>query len=69
MQQRFAEEGISVRLNAAANRVSFRGRKIVLEFREGDPISANAMLIAAGRTPICARSISKQRGSRSMSAG
>ena len=51
MQQRFAEEGISVRLNAAANRVSLRDGKIVLEFREGDPITADAMLIAAGRTP------------------
>ena len=51
MQQRFAEEGLSVRLNAAANRVSLRDGKIVLEFREGDPITADAMLIAAGRTP------------------
>jgi pyruvate/2-oxoglutarate dehydrogenase complex dihydrolipoamide dehydrogenase (E3) component len=51
MQQRFAAEGISVRLDAAANRVSLRDGKLVLEFREGDPIAADAMLIAAGRTP------------------
>src|SRR5439155_6642741 len=44
-------EGIGVRLNAAANRVSKRDRKVILEFREGDPITADAMLVAAGRTP------------------
>jgi pyruvate/2-oxoglutarate dehydrogenase complex dihydrolipoamide dehydrogenase (E3) component len=51
MQQRFAAEGISVRLHAAANRVSLCDGKIVLEFGEGDPVTADAMLIAAGRTP------------------
>jgi pyruvate/2-oxoglutarate dehydrogenase complex dihydrolipoamide dehydrogenase (E3) component len=51
IQKRFAAEGISVRLDAVANRVALRDGKIVLEFREGDPITADAMLIAAGRTP------------------
>ncbi|MEP6685364.1 MAG: FAD-dependent oxidoreductase, partial [Verrucomicrobiota bacterium] len=51
MHQRFIAEGIRVRLNAVATRVSLRDGKIVLEFREGDPITAGAMLIAAGRTP------------------
>ncbi len=51
MEQRFAEEGIGVRLNAAANRVSLRDGKIVLEFRGGELIAADTMLVAAGRTP------------------
>src|SRR5438067_2437816 len=38
-------------LDAAANRVSKRDGKVVLEFREGDPITADAMLVAARRTP------------------
>ena len=51
VQARFAAEGISVHLTAAAKRVSKRDRKIVLEFREGQPIAADTILIAAGRTP------------------
>jgi len=51
MQARFAAEGISVHLTAAAKRVSKRDGKIVLEFREGQPIAADTILIAAGRTP------------------
>ena len=51
MQQRFEAEGISVHLNVAANRVSTRDQKITLEFRDGEPITADAILIAAGRTP------------------
>ena len=51
MQQCFAAEGISVRLNASAKRVSMRDGKILLEFSEGNPIAAETMLIAAGRTP------------------
>src|SRR5437899_2510373 len=51
VRQHFGAEGIGMRLNAAANRVSKRDGKVVLEFREGDPITADAMLVAAGRTP------------------
>ena len=51
IQQHFGAEGIGVRLNAAANRVSKRDRKVILECREGDPITADAVLVAAGRTP------------------
>jgi pyruvate/2-oxoglutarate dehydrogenase complex dihydrolipoamide dehydrogenase (E3) component len=51
MQKRFAAEGINLRLNATTNAVSMRDGKIVLQFREGDPISADAILIAVGRTP------------------
>ena len=51
MQQRFAAEGIAVRLNATATRVSVRDGKVVLEFREGDPLTAESLLISAGRTP------------------
>jgi pyruvate/2-oxoglutarate dehydrogenase complex dihydrolipoamide dehydrogenase (E3) component len=50
MQQRFAAEGVSVRLNLAANRLSMRDGKVVLAF-EGETITADTMLIAAGRTP------------------
>jgi len=51
MLTRFAAEGIGVRLNAMATRVSKRDGKIILEFHEYDPIAADAVLIAAGRTP------------------
>ena len=51
MLTRFAAEGIGVRLNAMATRVSKRDGKIILEFHEHDPIAAEAVLIAAGRTP------------------
>ncbi len=51
IQQHFGAEGIGVRLNAVANRVSKRDGKVVLQFRDGDPITADAMLVAAGRTP------------------
>jgi pyruvate/2-oxoglutarate dehydrogenase complex dihydrolipoamide dehydrogenase (E3) component len=51
MQKRFTEEGIRVRLKAAASRVSMRDGKVALEFADGDSITAAAMLIAAGRTP------------------
>jgi pyruvate/2-oxoglutarate dehydrogenase complex dihydrolipoamide dehydrogenase (E3) component len=51
MQTRFAAEGIRVRLNATVRRVSRRDGKIVLEFDKNDPIAADAILVAAGRTP------------------
>ena len=56
MQQRFAAEGISVRVNADAKRVALRDGKIVLEFKEGDSLKADTLLIAAGRTPTRPRS-------------
>ncbi len=51
MQKRFEAEGIEVRLNAKAQRASQSGKRITLEFQKGDPITADALLIAAGRTP------------------
>jgi len=51
MQQRFAAEGIDVRLNANATRVSRHDGKVTLEFREGASITADSLLISAGRTP------------------
>jgi pyruvate/2-oxoglutarate dehydrogenase complex dihydrolipoamide dehydrogenase (E3) component len=51
MQQRFVAEGIGLRLNATSTRVSVRDGKVVLEFREGDPLTADSLLISAGRTP------------------
>ncbi len=51
MQQRLVAEGIDVRLNATSTRVSVRDGKVVLEFREGDPLTAESLLISVGRTP------------------
>ena len=51
MQRRFEAERIDVRLNATASRVSLLDRKITLELRDLAPITADAILIAAGRTP------------------
>jgi pyruvate/2-oxoglutarate dehydrogenase complex dihydrolipoamide dehydrogenase (E3) component len=51
MQKRFMAEGIRVGLNAAAKRVSMRDGKVALEFADAEPITADLMLIAAGRTP------------------
>ena len=51
MQLRFATEGIAVRLNATATRVSVREGKVILEFRDGEPLTAESLLISVGRTP------------------
>ena len=51
IQKRFKGEGMAVRLNAAAKRVSVRDGRVALEFADAEPITAEAMLIAAGRTP------------------
>src|SRR5262249_40627454 len=51
MLKRFRTEGIGVRLNAKAKRVSQRDGKVVLEFDRDSPLTADAILIAAGRTP------------------
>jgi len=51
MQKRFIAEGIRVRLNAAAKRVSMHEGKVALEFADAEPVTADAILVAAGRTP------------------
>jgi pyruvate/2-oxoglutarate dehydrogenase complex dihydrolipoamide dehydrogenase (E3) component len=51
MQKRFIAEGIRVRLKTAAKAVSMRDGKVALEFADAEPVTADAMLIAAGRTP------------------
>ena len=51
MQRRFEAERIDVRLNATASRVSLLDRKITLELRDLAPFTADAILLAAGRTP------------------
>ena len=51
MQERFGAEGIRLHLNSVASRISMRDGKIALEFRDAAPITADAMLIAAGRAP------------------
>jgi pyruvate/2-oxoglutarate dehydrogenase complex dihydrolipoamide dehydrogenase (E3) component len=51
MQNRFTAEGVRVHLKEPAKRVSMRNGKIALEFVDTEPITADAMLIATGRTP------------------
>jgi pyruvate/2-oxoglutarate dehydrogenase complex dihydrolipoamide dehydrogenase (E3) component len=51
IQKCFKGEGIAFRLNAAINRVSRRDGKVALEFDNAETVTADAMLIAAGRTP------------------
>jgi pyruvate/2-oxoglutarate dehydrogenase complex dihydrolipoamide dehydrogenase (E3) component len=51
MQNRFTAEGIRFHLKASAKRVSMHDGKIALEFVDTEPITADALLIAAGRTP------------------
>ncbi len=51
IQTRFAAEGIDLRLNAKATRVTQRDGEVILEFAEGAPIHAETLLISAGRTP------------------
>jgi pyruvate/2-oxoglutarate dehydrogenase complex dihydrolipoamide dehydrogenase (E3) component len=51
MQNRFTAEGIRFHLKAPAKRVSMRDGKIALEFVDTERITADAMLIATGRTP------------------
>ncbi len=50
MQKRLIAEGIRVRLNAAATRVSMCDGKVAFEFG-AEPVTADVLLIAAGRTP------------------
>lgn len=50
MQKQFAAEGIDVRLNAKTDRVRSENGKVILETNEGK-ITAETLLIAAGRTP------------------
>lgn len=51
MQQRFDAEGIDVRLRAKVTSVSQPRKNILLELEGGDRITADTLLIAAGRTP------------------
>lgn len=50
MQKQFAAEGIDVRLNAKTRRVRSGNGRVILETTDGD-ITAETLLIAAGRTP------------------
>ncbi|MGH7571311.1 MAG: mercuric reductase [Gemmatimonadota bacterium] len=47
----FQDEGISLRLGAAAKAVSRRGARVVLELEEGSPIEGTHLLVAVGRAP------------------
>ncbi len=51
MQQRFADEGIDVRLRAKAIGASKPRKNILLELEGGDRITADTLLLAVGRTP------------------
>ena len=50
MQKQFVAEGINVRLNAKTKRVRSENGGVILETNDGD-ITADTLLIAAGRTP------------------
>jgi len=50
MQKRFAAEGIDVRLNTKTTRACFQSGKVILETSDG-VITADALLVAAGRRP------------------
>ncbi|MGI9086196.1 MAG: mercuric reductase [Chthoniobacterales bacterium] len=50
MTERFKAEGIDVRLNAKTTRARFENGKVILDTNTG-AITADALLIAAGRTP------------------
>lgn len=47
----FHDEGISLRLGAAAKRVSRKGGAVVLELEQGPPVEGTHLLVATGRTP------------------
>ncbi len=51
IEKRFAAEGVDVRLKAKAKSFAQRGQKIVAAFEKGDPVTADALLVSAGRTP------------------
>ena len=51
MQAHLMAEGIRFRLKAAAKHVSMHDGKVALEFAGAEPVTGDAMLIAAGRTP------------------
>lgn len=51
VQNRFTKEGIDVRLNAEAKRAGKRDGAIALDLSSGDTIIADALMVAAGRTP------------------
>jgi pyruvate/2-oxoglutarate dehydrogenase complex dihydrolipoamide dehydrogenase (E3) component len=51
MQARLQAEGIAVHMSAETKRVSVRDEKVTVELSNGQSILADALLIAAGRTP------------------
>ncbi len=51
MQRQFAAEGIDVRLNVTARHIARAGELTTIEFNNGDKVSGEALLVAAGRTP------------------
>src|SRR5262249_39074608 len=51
MQKRFEAEGIVVHTRTEPRRVSMHDGRVALKFADGNPLLAEAMLVAAGRTP------------------
>ncbi len=51
IQERFAAEDIAVRLEAKATRVTQQDGKVVMEFAAGESLTADVLLISAGRVP------------------
>jgi pyruvate/2-oxoglutarate dehydrogenase complex dihydrolipoamide dehydrogenase (E3) component len=51
MQDRFTIEGMELRLQTVAKGISQRDGRIVVQLEKGEPLTGDAILVAAGRTP------------------
>src|SRR5215831_9755105 len=51
MQDRFTIEGMAVRLQTVAKRISQHDGRIVVQVEKGEALTSDAILVAAGRTP------------------
>src|SRR5262249_55897883 len=51
MQDRFTIEGMAVRLQTVAKRISQHDGRIVVQVEKGESLTGDAILVAAGRTP------------------
>ncbi|MGH8905595.1 MAG: dihydrolipoyl dehydrogenase family protein [Egibacteraceae bacterium] len=51
LEQQFAAEGIDVRLGAVVQGVRVEGAEKIVEVGDGEPVRADALLVAVGRSP------------------
>ena len=52
LQKQLEGEGVAYRLNAKLARVEHGGSGVVLHLQDGEPVRADALLVAAGRKPV-----------------